>query len=105
MSAKDQATICQLAVQDLIRKISKRFPQYPQFGSQFRTIVIEEAYEEMDVLIEDFAEGFDESVILETMEDEIQFAQEDKNILCTTIHSILTSYTPPPKSLNLADIN
>eukprot|EP01084_Bolivina_argentea_P005573 10498_1 len=96
---------CKLAIKNAIEIISIRFPQYQSIGAKFQTVCIEEAYEEIDVLIEDFGAGFEESVILETISDEIPIKDTDKEPLCNTIHYSLATFSIPPAKLNLAEIS
>eukprot|EP01083_Nonionella_stella_P291920 993113_1 len=99
------ANFCKMAIKSAVAILSIKFPQYPSIGAKFQEICIEEAYEEIDVLIEDFGAGFEESVILETISDETPIKDTDKEPLCNTIHYTLTTFSPPPAKLSLADIN
>eukprot|EP01083_Nonionella_stella_P131379 399112_1 len=99
------AQLLQMAIDHLCNRINVSFPQYPQFGSKFYTICEEESYDDLNVLLEDISDGFDESVILEAISEEIDIKDEHKEPLCWFIHFILTNYSPPPTSLNLADIS
>eukprot|EP01083_Nonionella_stella_P312459 1117615_1 len=77
------AQMCQMAIEHLSKRITIQFPEYPQFGSKFAAICAEEAYEELDSLIEDVAEGFAESIILETLADETEIKEHHKEALST----------------------
>eukprot|EP01083_Nonionella_stella_P205008 746944_1 len=99
------AEMCQMAIEHLSKRITIQFPEYPQFGSKFAAICAEEAYEELDSLIEDVAEGFAESIILETLADETEIKEHHKEALCSYIHYTLSTFSPPPTSLDLATIS
>eukprot|EP01083_Nonionella_stella_P292280 994138_1 len=66
----------QMAIDHLCNRINVSFPQYPQFGSKFYTICEEESYDDLNVLLEDISDGFDESVILEAISEEIDIKDE-----------------------------
>eukprot|EP01084_Bolivina_argentea_P056005 102558_1 len=82
--------------------MSIRFPQYEKLGENFKAQCVEEAYDDVPTLIEDVAEGYDESSILDELG--IEFKDEDKDAICNTIHRILVSFNPAPESLNLVSI-
>ena len=92
---------CDLAINAVARKITIGFPQYPQFGEIFKSHCIEEAYDELDTLIDDFQDGFNESTVLEAISHKIDIKNEDKEILCNEIHYILSHLAIPPTGLNL----
>ena len=93
---------CDLAVETVVRKIKLRFPQYDTLGQLFKQHCIEEEYDELDTLIDDFGEGFAESVVLENVAEEIDIKEDDKEAICQEIHYILSnSIEPEPTELNL----
>eukprot|EP01083_Nonionella_stella_P226614 804622_1 len=97
-------TPCEMAIEHVSPQIGSEYPQYPDFARQFRLHCIEEAFEEIDVILDDVAEGFDESVILEAIADDMDIAKEDREKLCYSIHNLFANYHPPrpePRSLNL----
>ena len=99
-------TQCEMAIEYVSQRISNKFPQYPTIATIFKTRCVEEAFEEIDVLIDDVAEGFDESVLLEAIAEDIDMNQDDKELICKTIHHLLSTYTPSkpePPSLNLGE--
>ena len=99
-----QKQFCQSAISDVCSKISIKFPHYPQFAELFSAQCIEEAFEEIDLLIEYVSEGFDNSVILEEIAEKMEFEEKDKEALCSSIHYILSTFCPPPTTLNLGII-
>eukprot|EP01084_Bolivina_argentea_P213743 362925_1 len=102
-----EQTECSLAIEYVASKISHKFPQYPSFAAKFKIHCMEEAFEEIEVLIDDVAEGFDESVILEAILEDINITHSDKEPLCQTIYNLLSTYVPPypePSSLDLREI-
>eukprot|EP01083_Nonionella_stella_P094441 264956_1 len=96
------AQMCQMAIEHLSKRITIQFPEYPEFGSKFAAICIEEGYDELWLLIEDVTDGFDESSILETLADKTEIKEHHKEPLCSYIHSILSTF---PTSLGLATIS
>eukprot|EP01083_Nonionella_stella_P045100 121245_1 len=101
----DDAHVCQMAIDDLTKQITANFPQYPQLGSKFIAICNEENYDELNVLLEDLSDGFNDSVILETIAEEIDIKDEHKESLCWFIHFTLSHFIPPPISLHLAKLS
>eukprot|EP01084_Bolivina_argentea_P239994 403265_1 len=101
-------TKCEMAIEHVSPQIEEEYPQYPDFARQFKLHCIEEAFEEIDVILDDVAEGFDESVILEAIADDIEIKEEDKEKLCYSIHNLFSNYIPPrpaPCSLNLIHLD
>ena len=99
---KPNKELCALAIDEVVKRVVIKFPQYPELGNKFKAHCVEEAFEEIEVLIEDVAEGFAESVILEGVSEDIEVKEEDKEPICTSIHYTLTNFSPPPTSLNLS---
>ena len=99
--ANDAQSKCNMAIDEVVKRVLIKFPQYPELGNKFKAHCVEEAFEEIDVLCEDLQEGFAESVIFEEIANEIEFKEEDKEAICTAIHYILLNFSPPPTSLNL----
>ena len=87
-------TECESAIEYVSQKLSTQFNQYPTIATIFKTRCVEEAFEEIDVLIDDVAEGYDESVLLEAMAEDIEMKQDDKESICKFIHNLLSTYTP-----------
>lgn len=100
----DPSQICDMAIDEVVKRMDIKFPQYPELGNKFREHCKNEAFEDLDVLITDVAEGYDESVILDAVYSDIEIKDEDKEPICISIHYTLTNYSPPPISLNLGQI-
>eukprot|EP01083_Nonionella_stella_P095706 268753_1 len=101
----DDQRMCQMAIELVSKGVLVKFPDYPTFGSTFAALCKEEAYEELDALVEDVSEGFAESVILEQIAEKIKIVDGDKEPLCLFIHHTLSHFKPPPSSLHLAKIS
>ncbi len=99
MAAKANA-FCQLAIENVVSTLSIKFAAYKGLGDRYKATCIEEAYTEIDLLIEDVSSGFAESVILEQIFEDIAINEDDKEPLCATIYKTLTTFNPPT-SLNL----
>eukprot|EP01084_Bolivina_argentea_P024321 45333_1 len=101
--------LCQKAIDNVAQTLSSQFPQYPELGSKFKAICIEEAFDEMEVLLDDVAEGYEESVVIESLADVIEMKDEDQNHVCTAIHTALENFdiSPPLQisALRLVDID
>ena len=100
MSANLTRQLCAIAIATVVRTIKYKFPQHPDLGTRFKQHCIEEAYDELDVLLDDFKDGFTGSVILESVAEEIDIKDDDKEILCEEIYQILL-HSSPPIELNL----
>eukprot|EP01084_Bolivina_argentea_P086742 156757_1 len=108
MMTEMQQTECQKAIECITQNLSIKYPQYPQLADKFKAHCYEEAYEEIDVLIDDFEEGFDESIILESITHDYNILDHDKQTLCKTIHYLLSTFntrSSKPTSLNLNKID
>eukprot|EP01083_Nonionella_stella_P037758 102906_1 len=77
----DEQYMCQMAIELVSKGVLVKFPGYPTFGKTFTAVCKEEAYEELDALTEDVAEGFAESVILEQIAEKIKIVDGDKEPL------------------------
>ena len=120
------STECGMAIEHVARNILSQFPQYPLFADEFQRHCIEEAFEDIDVLIDDVSEGFDESVIIflyfyifshnkykkkvimESVAENIAITQYDKEPLCKAVHHLLRAFVSPhsePLSLELNQLN
>ena len=91
ITAEGKSTECELAIEYVSQQISIQYPQYPEFASKWTEHCVEEAFEEVDLLIEDVAEGFEESVLLEAIAEDIDINEDDKESICKTIHQLLLS--------------
>eukprot|EP01084_Bolivina_argentea_P128391 226955_1 len=106
MAEEEQdAQICQMAINDLSQRLSIKFPGYPQLASKFITLCKEEAFEDIDILLEDVADGFDESVILDGLAADISVQEEDKEPICAFMHHTLSNFSSTPNSFDLADLS
>eukprot|EP01084_Bolivina_argentea_P092535 166463_1 len=100
MSEKD----CKMAIDDTANRIALVFPDYPDLGTKFKAHCIEEEYNELEVLIDDVQDGFDESQVMETLSEETNIQDNDKETICTVIHNTLINFRRTPSTLNLKDI-
>eukprot|EP01084_Bolivina_argentea_P186861 321996_1 len=90
----DEKQKYEMAIEHLCKTISIQFPQYPEFQHKFKEYCIEEAFEDIDVLVDDFADGFNESAVLENITQHIEITDNDKESLCSTIYHILSTFDP-----------
>ena len=97
----EEAQWIQLAINAVSARLNLKFPQYEGFGAEFKAKCIEEQFDEKEVLIDDFAEGFDESTLLEDLGETFEVDESDKGAICGTILHTLNTFKLPPKTLNL----
>eukprot|EP01084_Bolivina_argentea_P267138 453375_1 len=79
------------AIDSVSNRISIQFPQYPEVVNKLKAQCIEEAVDDVDILIDDFADGFDASAILEAISHEIQINNDDKESLCKLLYDTLST--------------
>eukprot|EP01084_Bolivina_argentea_P218540 370829_1 len=101
----DTQTFCDSAIEATATLLTSQFLDYPDLANKFKSYCIEEAFDEITVLIEDVADGFEESALLEAISDDIEIKENDKNVICHTIYQSLINFTPPPTTLNLTQID
>ena len=92
---------CQSAIDTVCKRISIKFSHYPEFGDKFKAVCKTEAFDDdIEILMEDVAEGYDDSTILEALDEDLNF-KEDKEVLCKSIHYILKTFKPPATAFDL----
>eukprot|EP01084_Bolivina_argentea_P086739 156753_1 len=103
LNPSESQKLCAMAIADVMKKLPTQFPQYPEISVQFNAICEEEAFDDMDVLLDDVGEGFEESVLCENLADKINIKDEDKEPLCTALCTLLTNFQPA-LILNVAEM-
>ena len=116
MAEEEKKCFALLALNDVSTRLSIDFPQYPSLPQKVIDVCIEEECNcDIKILIEDVSQGYIESIILDVVfnDDDINInpnpeddTEEDKDAkikqaMCEAIHDTLTTFSPPPRALNL----
>eukprot|EP01084_Bolivina_argentea_P295843 509465_1 len=96
---------CKLAIDDAAERIATAFPEYRHIGTQFKAHCVAEEFDDLDQLIDDFAD-IDVSFIMDTLSEDtnINIKDDDKQTICTVFHNTLINFRRARTTLNSKDM-